>query len=157
DDYISLGDIGDSSPNLTVSAWVYAESFDNMINTVIGKESTTSNHSWVLRFGDSGLEANRLQWVISEPGDLLGATNKLAATTLANTKPWYPVAATYDSNGRMALYIDGVLTAENPSGANGQLQNSSVNTDIGRSTGGADRWWDGYIDDVRIYNRGLSA
>ena len=57
----------------------------------------------------------------------------------------------------MALYIDGSLDIEYLSAADGTLRDSAGDTEIGRSNATNARVWAGELDDVRIYNRALSA
>jgi hypothetical protein len=68
--------------------------------------------------------------------------------------PWQHVAATYDG-GRVRLYIDGELVGD--AGVE-----DIRSTDGALRIGGADLWWSdegfkGRIDEVRIYNRALTA
>jgi len=68
---------------------------------------------------------------------------------------YYAVDATYDSaTNVMHLYVDGVLQAS-VTNANPLLAASAPLT-IGRRTAGGGCFFDGVIDDVRIYNRALT-
>ena len=69
---------------------------------------------------------------------------------------WYHVAVTYDGS-EVAIYIDS--KKENSTAASGSIDTFNANLDIGRDTAFSysGEAFDGYIDDVRIYNRGLSA
>ena len=70
---------------------------------------------------------------------------------------WYHVAGVYDAAARtLDIYVNGVrdngvLLGTVPS----SQVNSSVNVNIGRRTGGF--YFNGLIDEVRIYNRALTA
>jgi beta-galactosidase len=67
---------------------------------------------------------------------------------------WHHVAGTYDGK-RMALYIDGTLdTAQQASGPIGVDDDPVL---IGENAAESQRFWSGLIDDVRVYNYGLSA
>ncbi|MHC4702643.1 MAG: protein kinase domain-containing protein, partial [Planctomycetota bacterium] len=67
---------------------------------------------------------------------------------------WYHVAAVYDGVS-MLLYVDGVLDAcESASGA---ISTNSFPVHIGTDSSLDRRGWLGSIDDVRIYNRALTA
>ena len=156
DDYVAIGDVGDSSANMTVTAWVNGSVFgtNSSITTIISKEQTGANSSWILRVGDSGIDTDEPQWVIRQSD---GTEKKLNANARLDTGRWYHIAAVYDNTGRMALYIDGSLDIENLSAADGTLRDSAGDTEIGRSNATNARVWAGELDDVRIYNRALSA
>jgi hypothetical protein len=69
---------------------------------------------------------------------------------------WYYVAGVYDASGStLNIYVNGVLDNGVLSGAVPASQfNQNVNVNIGRRTGGY--YFNGIIDEVRIYNRALS-
>jgi outer membrane protein assembly factor BamB len=87
-------------------------------------------------------------------GDFKSPSNSLTYGT------WYHVAATYDSSSTANLpvmYINGVsqtiTTFTAPSGA----QSSNVGTAYIGNRAAGDRYFNGLIDELRIYNRILSA
>ena len=70
---------------------------------------------------------------------------------------WYHVAGVYDAAERtLDIYVNGVRDNGVLSGTIPASQiNSSVNVNIGRRSGGF--YFNGVIDEVRIYNRALSG
>jgi hypothetical protein len=101
-------------------------------------------------------------WRVQTSGDGLiayaanGAFVDFKSTTRLDDNNWHHVAVTYD--GAFArIYIDGVL--ENSRGASGTITNTSHPVVIGamRETGPAGRYLNGDIDEVRIWNKALSA
>jgi hypothetical protein len=70
---------------------------------------------------------------------------------------WYFVTGVYDAAARkLDIYVNGVLDDGVLRGTIPAAQrDSSVNANIGRRTGGF--YFKGTIDEVRIYNRALSA
>ena len=88
-----------------------------------------------------------------------GATNTFAqrySTTVRSLNVWYHVAGVYNASARtLDIYVNGVLNNGTLSGTIPASQiNSAVNVNIGRRSGGF--YFNGVIDDVRIYNRALS-
>ncbi len=82
-----------------------------------------------------------------------GAANYLNATGGPPVGAWQHVAATYDGT-TARLYVDGALVASRAYGAN--VGDSNV-WRIGAYGGAAGDFFDGLIDEVRIYDRVLSA
>jgi hypothetical protein len=73
-----------------------------------------------------------------------------------NLETWYPIATTWDSGGNVRLYVD---TA--PSGTSVSVPYTLYSRDghlARNSAGGAGfDWYHGIIDEVRIYNKALTA
>ena len=67
---------------------------------------------------------------------------------------WHHVVAAWDST-QACLYVDGIKRAS-PGNDVLSLPNP-VTGYIGRYVGSASNRWKGFVDDVRIYNRALSA
>jgi hypothetical protein len=89
-------------------------------------------------------------WVDDGDGVLAGADSD---TTYTDTD-WHHVVGVVD-NGTSSLYVDGVKQTQE--GAV-DLTDSGEFVHIGRQYSGLDdRYWNGLIDDVRIYYRALSA
>lgn len=65
---------------------------------------------------------------------------------------WHQIVATWDGS-YLRLYSDGIQIGEDNQTLNAQILEDSL--EIGH--GYTSSWWDGDIDDVRIYNRALSA
>jgi len=63
---------------------------------------------------------------------------------------WYHIVGTYDGI-KMRIYVNGVEKGSD--NLSGNIAASSMNIGWGQD----DRFWKGIIDEVRIYNRALSA
>jgi len=86
-----------------------------------------------------------------------GLSNAAASLTALSVGQWYHVVGTYDGSN-VKMYINGVL--EKTSAKSGSISYSSVCAlTIGHRSScvGYDAYTSGTIDDVRIYNRALSA
>jgi Concanavalin A-like lectin/glucanases superfamily len=78
----------------------------------------------------------------------------LAGTTAPTDALWHHVAYTFDGNNSDVFYLDGVAFASNNGGSH---QSASTTTAyLGTYNGGAELYG-GSLDDVRVYNRALSA
>ena len=74
-------------------------------------------------------------------------------TTMA-TGTWYQVAGTYDGT-TIKTYVNGVLDRQ--LAASGNMDTVTYPLTLGRSADTAVAYWNGLIDDARVYNRVLSA
>lgn len=146
-DYLNIGNNSafDNS-TISTSAWVKFSSFTPN-QYIIGKEiSTIPYGGWMLRINGNG----KLDYSIS-----VGATNYLTEYTVSSmyTDTWYHVMGTYDGE-TINLYLDGKLVATNTS-PSGAITTNSANVNIGRSEGFG-RYFNGKIDEVKIYNVALT-
>gem|GEM_PF-3460308 len=141
-----------SGNDFTVSAWIY-EYTPVYRATIVGKKEvsgTAQANGWAL-ISDSG----RFKLYFGN------GTNTSAAVhnSLHNNEVWYHVVATWNASNRTAtLYIDSVRETLNTASQNFTYVPIPYSLGIGSSTGDyAANGFNGSIDEVRIYNRTLSA
>ncbi|MHC4227933.1 MAG: LamG domain-containing protein [Planctomycetota bacterium] len=132
---------------ITVSAWIKVNAFDKDYQTIIAK----GDNSWrlqrnartdTLEFACTGLP------IPNNPfGGIYGKTN-------VNDGQWHHAAGTYDGS-KISLYVDGALdiSAE----AKGSIKTNDTAVYIGGNAEKPGRFWNGLIDDVRIYSYALNA
>jgi hypothetical protein len=146
--YANCGTINLSGSQITLETWINVDAFKTgspYISSIMGTEQTGNQAG--LRFGDAGLAANKVQFVL-----LFGSTHvKLNGNMTLSTDRWYHIAATYDGTG-MKIYINGVLDASNTQ--TGSFTSNSTfelarNYDNSRSL-------DGFIDEPSVFNTALS-
>jgi hypothetical protein len=71
---------------------------------------------------------------------------------------WSHIVATWKSGDTKKVYINGQLVTNWTTILTGNIKyNTNTELDIGRQSDYPDRYFNGLIDDVRIYNRALSA
>jgi hypothetical protein len=107
--------------------------------------------------GNGAADANDMFWGFIDGGGLIGvaagagAAGKSAARVTDNN--WHHVALTRDATtGRVEAYVNGTLSRSATSDTGAKTANI---TNIGKVTGG--EFYDGDLDEVRIWNRVLSA
>jgi hypothetical protein len=155
-DYVDLGSDSSLKPSLpvTIAGWVKLGGSGKIQRIIsIDEQSPTYYGMWLqvdlidklhVGFGDgqgSGSQAYR--------------RSKTGTTTLG-IGPWYHVVAVIRGATDMEVYINGIDDGGSYSGSGGSLAYSSGDSSIGRENG-AQYYFDGVIDDVRLYDRVLSA
>ncbi len=141
--YVSAANSSSLNPNaVTVSGWAKANSFGGY-TTFLNKQS---GGVYQLEFTNNSAQA----WVGTSGGHVACVSSISSASGT-----WYFYTLTYDSVSGLSLYINGVVGCSGASA--GVLANNTGTLTIGGDTANGGRWFDGSIDDVRIYNRALSA
>jgi hypothetical protein len=149
DNYISIPDNSTLKPaQITISAWIKLN-----INT------TTENMDIVRKFyGPTGGYYLRLiHYIGTAPRiSFFAAGTSDALDAEIPTGIWKHIAATYDGTYQK-IYIDGALI-ESVSGMGLSMTNvtNPLTISAGIDAGGITNFFDGQIDDVRIYNHALS-
>ena len=81
----------------------------------------------------------------------------LESQSVITDRQWHHVALVYDLDGLCRrLYVDGVEVAEDTNAVGGVDSSGSLHIGAGKDLDASSFFW-GLIDDVRIYNAGLSA
>ncbi|OYT63936.1 hypothetical protein B6V01_002875 [Methanosarcinales archaeon ex4572_44] len=147
-----------NSNNITVEAWIspgtYPIHTGNLNKTIIHKGDEKGGSSpFTFDLADS-----KIEFAVSENGS---DWDRVEGRTSLNLNRWYHVAGIYRYNDRfLAVYV------------NGNLDNSKTSTEASLYHGlskywigvrynkgrfFSDRYFNGFIDEVRIYNRALTA
>ena len=161
DDYIIVNDNGKlSSDSVTVSLWVVANTINRMQSIVTRANfENTAAVSWGV--GQSLVAPNRWEFGVAKSSDdcqklhVYDASIYCNSTQSINPGQWYHVLATF-VNGVQKIYIDGVLKGTLTRDFKTLKKCSNAQFIIGGWWKGGINSIDGKIDEVRIYNRGLS-
>ncbi len=129
---------------ITLSIWVKTNEAGNSQD---GPIITKGNSSYGLRH----TAGNNIEFSIND--DQLYMATYLVYTTFNND--WHHLAGTYDGSA-LLLYIDGELQATTAH-ENGSIAINSFNVSLGADSAQTWMWYNGAIDDARIYSRALSA
>ena len=152
DDYVEVPYQASIAPQqLTFSTWVKANSFANTDwNSAIGNQG---RHEWSDGYYGLAVDTSGLVIALLNIGD--GSTNAfyLSSPSALSTGAWHHLAMTYE-NSTLRLYVNG---SEVNNRTIGRIRTqSNLPLRIGQR-GDAGYFFNGQIDDVRIYNRALSA
>lgn len=148
-DYIDSTDTNFSSGTnpLTMAMWFKTKkSFSSVSYDIAfryGNDSSTQMA--IIGFGTNDGDGLTNAIICSQWGDSLGTSN-------LNDGKWHQVTCSYDGS-LWYLYVDGAFI-------NSKAMTTNI-TKVGTSRIGTNnlgsQYWDGQIDDVRVYNRALSA
>jgi hypothetical protein len=131
---------------MTLEAWVNPTALGTVWRTVLIKEQPPGKLAYAL-YANGDL-AHPSAHVYVPTGE---AISKGTAGLMLNA--WAHLAATYDG-ANLRLYVNGVQVAS--SAVTGAIATTSGPLRIGGNTIWSE-WFKGTIDDVRVYNRALSA
>lgn len=129
---------------ITVECLVFPDSFDNLIQTLLGIEG-----SFLLRLGDAGLPPNQLQ--------LAASPNATDAAWKFDAGKWTFLTFTWDSaTGEVNVYFNGVKKgATQKSHTSRSVSWNASNFFIGKSYDDA-RDFQGKMSEFRVWNRVLT-
>jgi chitodextrinase len=155
----SFVDLGNPTPlhstgSMTWSAWVMATGDPRNDGQIIAKSDSGSGLAgWQFKTSpDTGVETFSVG--VSADGN---SRVQRYSQTVRSLNTWYYVAGVYDASAqRLDIYVNGALD-------NGMLNGTvptsqfdpNLNVTVGKRSGGY--YFQGVIDEVRVYNRALSA
>jgi hypothetical protein len=150
---ISIPDFSQADANVhTLSVWILANSWTNINSSAI----------YVDIFDKDDATAGQRQWVYqgTQTGQIRAAVftsmgeYDLDTISQLQTNQWYQVVTVWDGTNESA-FVNGVFDSSIP--APGTLVQASAPVRIGGNPVDDQEFFDGKINDVRIYNRALSA
>jgi hypothetical protein len=150
DDYIEIGKDPDFdiTNQITVAAWIKGNAFDREWQTVISKGDSSwrlqrNQNKGSLEFACTGVVVPGTRW-----SNILGTVD-------VNDGQWHHIAGTYDGS-QVCLYVDGTLDVSSNS-IGGSIKITDQPVLIGENAEKPKRFWNGLIDDVRVYSYALST
>jgi len=159
DDLVELGKFDVVGSGITLAGWIKANDFGIPDGRIISKaqEWNDDDHWWML----STISATQLRFRLKT--NEAWATATLISDSVLQAGIWTHVAATWDGSV-MRLYKDGVEIASMHKGGTAVAVDPDVSVAIGSQPANAydsdpkhtHKYFDGIIDDVRVYNRALN-
>lgn len=147
--YVDYGNIYNETPGIkykmTVTAWFKAD-------TVVGERSILTKRQYSIdnrMFGVMLLNSSLVFRVADDSNNEYDVN-----TPFTDINTWHYVVATW-GNGSQKLYLDGTLKASSLRGFT-KLNDSTGSFEVGAVDSGVSGWFDGFIDEVAVYNEPLS-
>jgi len=134
----------DITKQMTAAVWVKINKFDKPFESIVSKGT---NKGWLISRSHS---KPTVEFVCNGLRPLPYVVGK----TPIDDGKWHHLAGVYDGS-KLRLYIDGKLDASRK--ARGSIVTNDYNVYIGDSSQQPGRYFNGLIDDVRIYNYALTA
>jgi len=159
DDYITLGNPAALrlTGSMTISVWIRGDSFPAADHDIVSKAGNVGSRGYVLRIDGTEVAGptGQVECIVAPDGSTM--TTRSTGEKI-NPGAWHHIACVYNAAAlTLDTYVDGVLDSDNLNGAVPPSQfNPAINANIGRRPNNG-AYFDGIIDDVRIYNRALSA
>ncbi|MGJ8661065.1 MAG: LamG-like jellyroll fold domain-containing protein, partial [Bacteroidota bacterium] len=136
--------------NLTLEAWIKADSWQPSVwqGSILSKDGwATGDNGYCLRVGANG----SVSFNIGNTG-----WHEAVSSALMGTNEWYHIAGTYDGS-LIKVYINGVLA--NTTVYTGVVASTTYNLTIGDfayAAIGGNRYFDGQIDEARVWSTALT-
>lgn len=145
-DYVSIGNASVLNPTsaITLSAWV-------KMSSDVDQSMVRKDGAYLIKSYSSASGFSFVFWNASNPSQSIATNSYLKGTDF----DWHYVVGTYDSaTGISRIYIDGILSNTNTYPDKPSIAYTTNALNIG-SLAGNQQFFNGAIDEVRIYNRAI--
>lgn len=152
-DIVGSSGVADNLDNFTVCCW-FNMSGGPVEQMLVSKITNDTAAGWMILGGSGG---QMLVFCVSGGGNYVGYDS--TASTYADSN-WHHIAFTFSGHNTIKLYMDGVADLATPDTGGTWSSNNFSNANtirIGNDASSDGVYYNGIIDDVRIYNRALSS
>lgn len=138
----------------TFAAWIKtAEGLTSQNRGIFGMGVNSNSDKWTIRMQEQNGPIDGNLRVEVNGGFLIG-------TTVIDDREWHHIAVVLPSDGSpfvedALLYVDGVLEAISATNPEDITTGNGIDVNLGDSV--IHRSWDGWLDDMRIYDEALDA
>lgn len=143
---VSIGHAGDfGTSSFTANMWICTTA-TTYFNTLIRTEGSSGGNGWFIRFKDSDIE-------------IWASGNQYVSNTKINDGIWHMITFVHDTNNKVGqLYVDGVYKGGYTMSSVPNVSSDGVHTHVlGSGTHYRHCVYDGKMDEVRLYNKALTA
>jgi hypothetical protein len=140
---------------ITVCLWVKSDVTGQDHGILFTRDPTGTDEELGLRYDDTGAFGGGVSIIKASIRSTWGYT-QIESTSATQTTEWQHLALVWDSGSSLKLYINGSLNLlAYDKGTLGGTVSGVQKLMLGQGSKGT--YWDGLIDDVRIYDRALGA
>lgn len=143
---ISIGHAGDfGTSSFTANMWICTTA-TTYYNTLIRTEGSSGGNGWFIRFRDSDIE-------------IWASGNQYISNTKINDGIWHMITFVHDTNNKVGqLYVDGVYKGGYTMSSVPNVSSDVLYTHVlGSGTHYRHCVYDGKMDEVRLYDKALTA
>ncbi len=157
DEYVKIPNAASLNPiQITVEAWIKAKPKNDYILVIDKSHGATDSTGWVMQIWTNGSITFVYCGSSGVGGGCVSPGIGVFSTSIVTDDVWHHVVGTFDGTNTK-IYIDGVLQNSVPYIGTPQINNRDVHIGMWWGGGTAARFFNGLIEEVRIYNRALSA
>jgi prepilin-type N-terminal cleavage/methylation domain-containing protein len=163
DDYVSCGSDSslDVSEAVTIEAWVKVSAFGtNQYRGIAGRRSGAIVDGCNIQYGLSSnwSSGNYFEFWAHKEGSTDCNGSSYILSSAVDLNKWYHLVGTYDSaTGLQTIYLNGAKNSQANKGAGVKIRSfASQPFEIGRNPGNSSWRFNGFIDEVRVYNQALT-
>lgn len=150
--YVDMGNVLNNDSDLTLAVWVNTSSIGHTsLDTIVAKSGAGSDFDLLIDTATGNIFGFYISTVTPT------ADYNVKSTTAASLNNWQHLVGVWDKTAdTLKIYVNGILE-NTTSSVTGDRATNANNFCIGKSCNNANRLFAGKVDDVRVYNRALSA
>ncbi len=156
-DYITLGNnkVLDTTTGASICLWLYHRQDSISADSVLVSKFDGAT-GWMFWIDDVASISGRTNTITFLPNLSSSAGRVEGASNLIRPRTWEFYCGVFSGSTYTRLYKNGVLNQETTTNQASQMEDQNFGLYIGNSAS-AHGFFNGYLDDVRIYKRALSA
>jgi hypothetical protein len=155
-DYIDLGSTNEYAlTTYTISGW-FNTSYSSEFGIITNRETSETARSWWISIWKDSAGTHTdgsLVWRASIDGSWVNGVD-LSTSSAVDDGNWHHFTAVLNSGKSATLYLDGEV--EDTQELSGRIDTPSATTVLGKTSNDSTRYFNGKLDDFKIYNRALT-
>ena len=148
-DYVTMGDVHDvGTSDFTISTWFRYSATENTLPQLINKYNGGMGYGLEI-VDDDGEDDGKIRAYIKNDATRIEALSSVATSKNGN---WHHVAATWDRDGNLTVYLDGIAgTGVSINAQSGDDIQNALAFDIGAENNHTAQFLKGFINDVAFW------
>jgi len=149
-DYVTMGDVHDvGTSDFTISTWFRYSATENTLPQLINKYNGGMGYGLEIVDDDDGEDDGKIRAYIKNDATRIEALSSVATSKNGN---WHHVAATWDRDGNLTVYLDGIAgTGVSINAQSGDDIQNALAFDIGAENNHTAQFFKGFINDVAFW------